>query len=72
MSKPPLTQPEIDALPDGTGVIVTWSGGNGPHRYTISRRHGYTAAFGFGIEVGALNICGEHPLTQVWLVPADQ
>jgi hypothetical protein len=30
-----LTQEEADALPDGTEVIITWSGGNGPHRYVI-------------------------------------
>ena len=32
-----LTQAEVDALPDGTEVSVVWSGGNGPHRYTVGR-----------------------------------
>jgi len=30
-----LTQEEADVLPDGTEIIATWSGGNGPHRYTV-------------------------------------
>jgi hypothetical protein len=29
-----LTQEQVDQLPDGTIVEITWSGGNGPHRYT--------------------------------------
>lgn len=34
-----LTQEQVNALPEGTAVIVTWSGGNGPHRYTIGVKH---------------------------------
>lgn len=30
-----LTQAEVDALPDGTRILVTWSGGNGPHEYVV-------------------------------------
>ena len=30
-----LSQLEVDILPVGTRVRVKWSGGNGPHEYTI-------------------------------------
>lgn len=32
-----LTAEEVEKLPNGTKVIITWSGGNGPHRYVIQR-----------------------------------
>lgn len=32
----PLRAEDVEALPDGTPVMVTWSGGNGPHRYVIA------------------------------------
>lgn len=32
-----LTQEEVNNLPDGTKVLVTWTGGNGPYLYTIKR-----------------------------------
>lgn len=31
----PLTAEQIRLLPDGTEVVVTWAGGNGPHAYRI-------------------------------------
>jgi hypothetical protein len=31
-----LTQEEVNKLPVDTRVLVVWSGGNGPHIYTIS------------------------------------
>lgn len=34
---PYLTQEEVNALPSGTEIIVTWSGGNGPAKYTIGK-----------------------------------
>jgi hypothetical protein len=34
---PPLDAAEVAALPVGTPIIVLWSGGNGPHRYTVQR-----------------------------------
>ena len=34
----PLTVEQIRALPKGAEVVVTWSGGNGPHRYHIAHR----------------------------------
>jgi hypothetical protein len=36
MTQPPLTAEEVAALAEGTPVVVTWSGGNGPHRYVIT------------------------------------
>lgn len=35
----PLTVKEILELTDGTEVVVTWDGGNGPHQYTVRIRH---------------------------------
>ena len=32
----PLTPEEVDALPEGTLITVTWSGGNGPHDYVVT------------------------------------
>ncbi len=37
---PLLTQEEAEALPDGTLVVITWSGGNGPHVYEVVRDNG--------------------------------
>lgn len=41
----PLTQEEVDALVAGTKVVITWSGGNGPHEYTIHKREGQNTSF---------------------------
>lgn len=38
-----LASHEVDALPDGTRIVVTWDGGNGPHEY-ILRRDKYGAS----------------------------
>lgn len=40
-----LSQKEVDNLPEGTKVIITWSGGNGPHEYTILKRVGQKGSF---------------------------
>lgn len=32
-----LTQEQVDALPEGTRVMVKWSGGNGPHEYRVGK-----------------------------------
>jgi hypothetical protein len=74
----PLTAEEVDQLPDGTSIIVTWSGGNGPHRYVLhvdrwGRRyaavvpeHDPTGAFRtYNPLVGV----GAWPRTRVWRVP---
>lgn len=34
---PPLEASVVASLSDGTPIIVIWSGGNGPHRYTVQR-----------------------------------
>ncbi|MGL4298571.1 MAG: hypothetical protein ACRCW4_05795 [Candidatus Neomicrothrix subdominans] len=33
-----LSQEEVAALDVGTAVVVTWSGGNGPHRYIVDEQ----------------------------------
>ena len=30
-----LTREEMDALPHGARVLITWNGGNGPHKYEV-------------------------------------
>ena len=35
-----LTQEQVNELEIGVRVEVVWSGGNGPHEYTIMGRHG--------------------------------
>lgn len=40
-----LTQKEVDELPVDTKVIITWTGGNGPHEYKIHKRDGVTGSF---------------------------
>ena len=35
-----LTQREVDALPTGTDVWITWDGGNGPHHYRVRNEGG--------------------------------
>lgn len=32
----PLSVDQIRALPEGAEVVVTWSGGNGPHLYRVA------------------------------------
>lgn len=63
-----LTKDELDQLPDGTSIKVTWSGGNGPHKYVL-RRHYSTpwAAMPDGHMVGHLKHVGAHPLDQVFV-----
>jgi hypothetical protein len=39
-----LTPAQVAALPDGTAVMIKWSGGNGPHRYYL--RHWQGRFFG--------------------------
>lgn len=40
----PLTREQVEALDDGTPIIVIWSGGNGPHPYTLRHYGGYIVA----------------------------
>lgn len=74
----PLTADEVASLPDRTPIVVTWSGGNGPHRYVIhvdrwGQRHAAvipehdpTGAFR---TYNPLVRVGVWPLTQVWRAP---
>jgi len=66
-----LTQEEVDALPEGTEVVITWSGGNGPHRYTISKYQGasYTTITASGVSHPGhrIDFVGPKPLTVVRL-----
>jgi hypothetical protein len=34
----PLNQEEVNNLSKGTKVVITWTGGNGPHLYEIHKR----------------------------------
>ena len=64
-----LNQTELDELPDDTEIIVTWSGGNGPHRYIWRVVHGVGCAY---LVSDPTFLVGhpkarEYPLDQVWL-----
>ena len=63
---PYLTQDEVDALPEGTEVVVTWSGGNGPHTYRIVHVNGEVCTD--NVYRDRLDFVGEkQPFTQVRL-----
>lgn len=75
---PYLTQEEVNALPDGTKIVVTWSGGNGPAVYTVRQvkwegDYRYSVAMyktraGAEIETGDLDFVGDKkPYTLVTL-----
>jgi hypothetical protein len=54
-----LTQEDVDRLPIGTRVIVTWGGGNGPYEYTITRKIGKHAHIeGLSSDSGTLRHVG--------------
>ncbi len=68
-----LTQEEVDKLPDKTVIVVKWSGGNGPWRYTL-RKTEYgnyvedtvTGEINYG--AGELDFVGkDKPFTRVWV-----
>jgi len=40
-----LTQSEVDNLPEGAKVVITWSGGNGPYIYIIHKRKAIHGSF---------------------------
>ena len=39
-----LTQEQVDALPEGSRIMVKWNGGNGPHEYIVRKREGESYA----------------------------
>src|SRR4051812_26329306 len=62
----PLTPQEVAALPDGTEVMVRWTGGNGPHGYKI-RREGNLVCTD-NLYRDELRFVGpSQPHTEVWL-----
>lgn len=74
----PLTEDELLALADGTEIVITWSGGNGPHRgivfvergqpYYVPRHedpHGPLRHYNPITFVGPAS-----PFTRVWLAEA--
>lgn len=78
LSGTPLTMAQLKELREGTAIIVTWSGGNGPHEYTLTFDHyGYPYAWSkHGVPSdehmrfhNPFNSVGEHPMTQVWVKP---
>lgn len=53
MSERLLEQEEFDALKSGDEVIITWCGGNGPHRYRVSKECGLSVIYGkYGEWIG--------------------
>lgn len=59
-----LTEEEALALPDGTEVEITWSGGNGPHRYFICRdaRGNVSVKTGGSVDyIHSLRFVGKEP-----------
>ncbi len=57
-----LTQEEVDRLPNGARVQIVWSGGNGPHAYTIQRKGLAVIA----VEANEfIHFVGRCPLTEV-------
>jgi hypothetical protein len=65
----PLTQSQVDALPDGTEVEVVWIGGNGPHRYkTVRNRESVCVD---NVYQDRLAYVGRKPLTEVRVASVD-
>ena len=56
-----LTQEEVDALPIGTQIEVVWTGGNGPHIYTIDGKFGKHNYCNGGVSRGYLDFVGCSP-----------
>jgi hypothetical protein len=71
----PLTQVEVEALLEGTAIVIIWSGGNGPHEYTVCRAAGRVyASRDPSLEqmrtYNPIDFVGpEHFNTRVWLNP---
>lgn len=62
-----ITQAECNALPIGTKVRVIWSGGNGPHEYTIGSKWSGRSCVDNCYQ-DPLDFVGAHPMTQVEVV----
>ncbi len=74
-----LTEKELKDLPEGCLVAVTWSGGNGPHFYTVHHWKGSVYAVTERDNLAnpnqwmhrELETIGEKPKTQVWLLESE-
>ena len=64
-----LTQYEVDNLPIGTKIIVTWGGGNGPSERVITEKWLGKSVTDIGIKNGYLDFVGTEKMqTKVSLV----
>lgn len=64
-----LTQEEVDNLPIGTKIIVTWGGGNGPAERIITEKWNGHCITDIGIKNGYLDFVGTEKMqTKVSLV----
>ena len=64
-----LTQYEVDNLPIGTKIIVTWGGGNGPAERIITEKWNGHCITDIGIKNGYLDFVGTEKMqTKVSLV----
>lgn len=71
-----LSEQEVAQLPEGTRVVVTWSGGNGPHIYSVHQCRGETYVWDGENErmrhYNRLSFIGdEPPFTTVDLLPEE-
>ncbi len=66
-----LNQDDVNKLCVGDLVRVVWSGGNGPHDYTIIENRGGFVRVNTGAQ-DVLDFVGmESPFTRVWLLEAS-
>lgn len=64
-----LTQEQVDNLPIGTKIVVTWGGGNGPAERIITEKWDGHCITDIGIKNGYLDFVGtERMQTKVSLV----
>ena len=54
-----LTQKQVDALPIGAKIIVTWSGGNGPSERAITEKFDGHSVTDIGFKNGFLDFVGK-------------
>ena len=67
-----LTQEEVDNLPIGTKVFVTWGGGNGPAKRVITEKFNGKCVTDIGIKSGYLDFVGTEKMqTKVSLVAEE-
>ena len=74
-----ISYDDMFKLEEEQEVIIVWSGGNGPHKYIISRIYGTVYALTryeyedlkngnrVSFSSGSLRQIGEYPLTQVFI-----